>query len=210
MDPSDLPSIDSGGASEGRLRVPELRAPAARRPRRDPRAPLSSADPLAEYPRERVSHFFITFNTNYAPTDEATYRDIAVDLMRAARATIGNREALSQLIFFRNGVGRGSMIKHVAWEAAVEQGQTMGYVHMHAILSIRHTVPGLGIHLQIPLLQLFFQNAGQTAQVQNLPYINVKAFPEFDVVKEYIMKNQGRSKQVKDKAFLEFLGLDSQ
>lgn len=184
----------------GSLNLPPMIRPAATRRR----GPLSSAD---QTPVERVSNFFLTFNTNWYPHNDVEYQLVANDLMNAARQTIGNRYALAQIIVFRDGLGSGGDIKHVSWEGAVEQGKIMGYVHMHAILRIRHTVPGRGIHLNLALLKRLFRQAGQTPPVQALPHMNVQAFPDFEKIRDYILKNQVRDKQRKDKAFLNYLGV---
>lgn len=108
-------------------------------------------------------------------------------MQRVARAMTGDRANLVGILNFR-GPGDASNIVSTSARGRPEIGPNVGRIHQHILLTIRHTVPGRGIHVRPDAIRRFYRATGTTPAVQNTAYVNVHGFSSIEVVDEYIDK----------------------
>lgn len=139
--------------------------------------------------RPRFSGFFVMANTNRAPPDAATANAWANDLQDAFRGAFA--EAWHRVIKYRDGPpppGADHGIRDIDTTSAVEIGPHFGRLHLHAVVHIKHEVPGGGIHLNVRGLREEIRRRGHFAAVRNLPAVWVRGFTSERTLEDYILK----------------------
>lgn len=138
--------------------------------------------------RIRESNFLITVNTNVAPRSMAEAQAIFRDMQRTGDSMIQNRANLLSILRFR-GPGTAANIVSVVARGRPEVGPRFNRIHQHIVLTIRHTVPGGGIHVRPDVIKAFYRRNGTTAAVKRTAYVNVHGFSSRDVLLRYIEKS---------------------
>lgn len=147
----------------------------------------SSLLPLAQPVRK--SNFFITVNTNYAPTTDAEATALGRDLQSAIRKAWDDDDAVRKMITFRGGGPRDfNQIKNMEVDYRPEIAPKTGYLHAHILFEITHVVPKPGIHLNIPAVLKAIKTHAETPQVSKAAYINVHAFSSRASLRAYLAK----------------------
>jgi len=149
--------------------------------------PASSLLPLAA--PERKSNFFITINTNHAPTSDAEATRLGRDFQQAIRKAWDDDDSVRKMITFRGGGPRDfNQIKKMEVDYRPEIAPKNGFLHAHILFEITHTVPKPGIHLNIPAVLKAVKRHAETPEVAKAPYINVHGFSSRSTLRAYLAK----------------------
>lgn len=149
--------------------------------------PTSLASAKSQPPRK--SNFFITINTNYAPTSDQEATRLGQDLQNAIRAAWDSEEDVQKMITFRSGAPRDfNQIKKMEVDYRPEIAPKTGYLHAHILFEITHTVDKPGIHLNIPAVLKAVKSHAKTPEVAKAAYINVHGFSSRATLRAYLAK----------------------
>ena len=148
--------------------------------------------------RKQESNFFVTMNTNKAPTDSeitgATYalnqalEDLAQDSMLASYLRFGPKTEAYETDKYAD------VIESVQWKAAAETGDIAKRLHSQVWLTITHYSQ---IQIDPKLIGHLFRsrfnhhNKNERLRLTRLPYVHIKLLPQSDwtnVMRQYIHK----------------------
>lgn len=145
----------------------------------------------------RSSTFFITLNTNYAPTTDEEAERMGSDLENAIEQLTQDDEIMRKMIIFRNGAPREfSKIKSINVQFAAEIGSVRGMLHAHVLVEIVHEVSGPGIHLSIPTWKRGIRKYATNPRIGKIPFVNVKASAGRHALINYIAKGNEKQSRV--------------
>ena len=152
--------------------------------------------------RKQESNFFITINSNQAPT-AADDVDASLTAMDKMLKELSKESVMATYIKFgpKHEAYRddkfADVINKIDWKAATEMGPNQGRVHSHIWLTVSHYS-----QIQINVQMLMYQskrlyNANIFANtLKKQPYVHVKLLPQSnwtDVMRQYIHKGMGMS-----------------
>ena len=159
--------------------------------------------------RKQESNFFITINSNKAPTDRE-HIELGVNAMEKMLERLADERVLATYLKFGPKDPSylddkyADVVHSVDWKAAVETGDSMHRIHAHIWLTISHYS-----HVQINV-QMLMHLARQAynshiplhvpiggkseLRMTDMPYVHVKLLPQSDwtdVMRQYIHKGMG-------------------
>jgi hypothetical protein len=144
-------------------------------------------------PSQRTKHsgFFITINTNQAPSDSHTISERAETLRGALREVLETEEGVSSIIKYLDPSGSWDKIEKVDTEFVVERGTRQHRIHAHAVIHIEHTTK---IHISREALEQhilsYFREHGIV--LPNI-YVNIKPISGAGNIRAYLEKGLDES-----------------
>lgn len=151
--------------------------------------------------RKQESNFFITINSNKAPSRENDEMLVGVKHMEQMLTKLSDEKVLATYLKFGPKDKEyeedlySDVIHSVDWKAAVETGDVQRRLHAHIWLTITHySQIQINVHMLMHYARLHF-NAGlpldSPLYINEMPYVHVKLLPQGDwtsVMRQYIHK----------------------